>query len=203
VDIVIPPACVDYVHDFGISWQFPPWRGLLQATVHFKLLQRVMKHPKNIRDEVVIWLRDAYSMERGLESMLSRQFGAHKGDSEVQKAKIAHLARTRMHVATIESLLNSLGSRIPAIETGFIMAEAMQIATASLSHDESIKDLLTCYAMEHFEVACYKTVIAAAKAAHLPYVAKACEDIIADEEKMAQTIDAIIPSLVEDYLGKE
>jgi ferritin-like metal-binding protein YciE len=160
-----------------------------------------MKHQKDVRAEVAIWLRDAYSMERGLENMLAWQFGSGKGSSEVQKAKIAHLSQTRRHVLTVESLLKSLGSRIPVIESGSIMTEAIKIITESLSHDESIKDLLTCYAMEHFEIACYKTVVAAAKAAHLPYVVTACQEIISDEEKMAQTLDAIIPTVVENYLG--
>jgi ferritin-like metal-binding protein YciE len=159
-----------------------------------------MKHRRNVREEVVIWLRDAYSMERGLESMLARQPGFQNGHPDVQKAKISHLARTRRHIQTVESLLTSLGSRTPIVENGFIMTEAVKIVAESLSHDESIKDLLACYAMEHFEVACYKTVIAAAKAAHLPYVAKACQEIISDEEKMAQMIDAMIPRVVESCL---
>lgn len=158
-----------------------------------------MKHQRGVRDEVAIWLRDAYSMERGLEDLLTKPVG-QKLNPELQKAKLWHLARTRQHILTIESLLHSLGSRTPIIESGFIMSEAVKIVSETLSHDESIKDLLTCYAMEHFEVACYKTVIVAAKAAHLPGVVKACEGIILDEEKMAQTIDAIIPSVVGNYL---
>ena len=77
--------------------------------------------------------------------MLAWQFGPQKGSSEIQKAKIAHLSQTRRHVLTVESLLKSLGSRTPVIESGFIMTEAVKIVTESLSHDESIKDLLTCY----------------------------------------------------------
>ncbi|HEX3626667.1 MAG TPA: DUF892 family protein [Verrucomicrobiae bacterium] len=159
-----------------------------------------MKHRRNVRDEVVVWLRDAYSMERGLESMLTRQPHFHDGHPEVQKAKMMHLVRTRQHIHTVESLLTSLGSRTPIVESGFVMTEAVKIVAESLSHDESIKDLLACYAMEHFEVACYKTVMAAAKAAHLPYVAKACQEIILDEEEMAQTIGAMIPRVVESCL---
>lgn len=161
-----------------------------------------MKHQKNVQREVVIWLRDAYSMERGLENLLEKPFG-QKGNPELQKAKLAHLDRTRQHLVTIESLLHSLGSRTPVIDSGFIMSEAVKLVSESLSHDESIKDLLTCYAMEHFEVACYKTVIVAAKAAHLPNVVKACQEIILDEEQMAQTVDAIIPNVVGNYLGTE
>jgi ferritin-like metal-binding protein YciE len=96
-------------------------------------------------------------MERGLESMLGKHFGSHTDDSEVQKARMAHMAKTRQHVLTVESLLRSLGSRTPIIESGFIMTDALTLVSESLSHDESIKDLLTCYAVEHFEVACYKT----------------------------------------------
>jgi ferritin-like metal-binding protein YciE len=160
----------------------------------------MMSHRKSVRDEVMIWLRDAYSMERGLEDLLTKPSG-YKGNPELQQAKREHLNRTRQHIFTIESLLHSLGSRTPVIEHGFIMTEAVKIISESLSHDESIKDLLTCYALEHFEVACYKTVMVAAKAANLPNVAKACQEIISDEEKMARTIDAFIPAAVENYLG--
>ena len=68
------------------------------------------------------------------------------------------------------------------------------------ARDEEIKDLLDAYAMEHFEIACYTALAAAAEQAGFSQVSETCRRIIPDEERMAQSLIQALPGEVVDYL---
>jgi len=156
----------------------------------------------NAKEEVLDWLRDAYAMERGLETTLKKISGSERHCAECRHAAAMHLQETQQHAQTIEALLKSLGTNTSTVKTGLgMMTEIAKGLGTAMSRDEQIKDLLAAYAMEHFEIACYQALIAAAETAGLPEVADACEQIIADEENMAQSISESLPLVVQDYLG--
>ena len=156
----------------------------------------------NAKDEIADWLRDAYAMERGLEVTLKKISDGERYSPECRRAAAAHLRETRGHADTIASLLESLGANLSTVKTGLgMMTEAMKGLTTAMTRDEQLKDLLASYAMEQFEIACYRALQAAARLTDLPAVATACERIISDEEKMARTLAEALPHVVEDYLG--
>jgi ferritin-like metal-binding protein YciE len=156
----------------------------------------------NAKEEVLDWLRDAYAMERGMEVTLKKISDSDRHCADCRTAAARHLEETRQHAETIASLLKSLGTDTSKIKTGIgMMAEIAKGIGTAISRDEQIKDLLASYAMEHFEIACYQALIAAAETAGLPEVADACEKIIADEEYMAQSISETLPLVIQDYLG--
>jgi ferritin-like metal-binding protein YciE len=155
------------------------------------------------KEEVISWLRDAYAMERGLEVTLKKQADSDDYDPEIRQAAEEHLEETRQHARMVERLLKSLGSNTSAIKTGVgMMTETIKVLGTSMSHDEQIKDLLTGYAMEHFEIACYRALSTAAETAGLENVADACDQIIGDEERMAERLSDALPEIVEKYLGE-
>lgn len=158
----------------------------------------------NTKDEVIAWLRDAYAMERGMEVTLRKMADSDSHTPECREAAAQHLEETRQHAQTVEALLHSLGSDTSSVKTGLgIMTETVKGFGTSLAHDETVKDLLASYAMEHFEIACYRALIAAAEALDLTEVADACEDIIADEEQMGETILGALPDVVENHLAAD
>ncbi len=55
--------------------------------------------------------------------------------------------------------------------------------------------MLADYASEHFEIACYRSLIAAAEEAGKPQVAEVCSEILEDEEAMADWIEEQIPEV--------
>ena len=153
--------------------------------------------PKN---EIIDWLRDAYAMERSMEVTLEK-LSAADASFVCRTAAALHLTETRQHVRIVETLLRSLGADISSFKSGFgMMTEAINGPGTTLSHDEQIKDLLSSYAMEHFEIACYSALAAAADAAGYSQIASACRQIILDEEKMAEVIRKELPQAVSDYL---
>jgi len=156
----------------------------------------------NARDEVIDWLKDAYAMERGLEVTLKKQSESDDYEAQIRSAAARHLEDTRRHARMVESLLKSLGSNTSTVKTGMgIMTESMKGFGTSMARDERIKDLLASYAMEHFEIACYKALVVAAERAHLTEVSETCNQIIDDEELMARTLDDALPMTVQNYLS--
>jgi ferritin-like metal-binding protein YciE len=154
------------------------------------------------REEVVDWLRDAYAMERGLEITLKKISQSEKQPGACRTAATIHLEETRQHAATVASLLRSLGSDTSTIRTGVGLAtELVKGLGTAMAGDEQIKDLLASYAMEHFEIGCYRALETAAEAAGLPDVAMACAEIVSDEENMAQIVSDALPDAVLQFLG--
>lgn len=158
----------------------------------------------NAKDEVIDWLRDAYAMERGLETVLKKVSSRDHYPNVVRFAAEKHLEETRRHGNAVGALLQSLGADSSAAKTAAnVIANALAGMGTMLTRDELLKDLLVSYAAEHFEIAAYRGLIAAARVADLPRVAEACEIIIANEEQMAATIEQMLPQLVEGYLKQE
>lgn len=156
----------------------------------------------NIKDEITDWLRDAYAMERSQEGALEKLRSNSNESVECRTAAAMHLTETRQHAMIVESLLRSLEQDPSSFKTGLgIMAEKVKELGTSLSHDQEIKELLTSYAMEHFEIAAYSAIAAAAEKAGLSHIANACRQIILDEEKMAETIRKELPRSVLAYLS--
>jgi len=156
----------------------------------------------NAKDEVVEWLRDAYAMERSLEITLKKQSDSNKQSPGVRGAATRHLEETRQHARTVELLLTSLGADTSTVKTGVGMTtELLKGLSTKMSRDEVIKDLLASYAMEHFEIACYEALVTAAEAAGLAEVADACEQIILDEQQMAERLLDALPLAVEQYVA--
>jgi ferritin-like metal-binding protein YciE len=156
----------------------------------------------NIKDEITDWLRDAFAMERSQEIALEKIQNNSDICIECRTAAAMHLTETRQHSRIVESLLRSLGADISSFKTGLgMMTEKIRELETTLSPDRQVKDLFGSYAMEHFEIACYSALAAAAEAAGLSHITNACRQIILDEEKMAETIRKELPRVVRDYLN--
>lgn len=158
---------------------------------------------REIRDEIIDWLRDAYAMERGLESALEKQARSEELSVSVRDMAATHLEETRRHAESVRALLQSLGTDTSSLKTGFgVIAESTKGLASAFARDERIKDLLDAYSMEHFEIICYTALAAAADRAGLPEVAQTCRQIIPDEERMAHAIMTSLPNEVGAYLIK-
>jgi ferritin-like metal-binding protein YciE len=154
-----------------------------------------------MRDEIIDWLRDAYAMERSLESTLEKQSKNQDLSSTVRDRATRHLEETRRHAEDVKFALQSLDTDTSGLKTGMgVLAQASKGMVTKFARDEEIKDLLDAYAMEHFEIACYTALAAAAEQAGLAQVTKICQRIIPDEERMAQALMRSLPGEVVNYM---
>ena len=140
-------------------------------------------------------------MERGLEGALEKQSKNKDLDPEIRERAATHLEETRGHAEQVRSMLQSLGSDTSVLKTSAgTLAQSAKGIMSTFARDERIKDLLDSYSMEHFEIACYTTLAAAAETAALPEVVQMCQRILADEQRMAEALIQSLPDEVTDYL---
>jgi ferritin-like metal-binding protein YciE len=156
---------------------------------------------RNPRDEIIDWRKDAYAMERGLESSLEKQSRNDHLDSMVRERATSHLAETRRHAEAVRAALQALGSDTSGLKTGMgMMTQAAKGIGSAFARDERIKDLLDAYSMEHFEIASYTALAAAAERAGLVELADTCRRIIPDEQRMAEALIQALPNEVIGYV---
>jgi ferritin-like metal-binding protein YciE len=164
----------------------------------------VAEPTKEMRDEIVDWLRDAYSMERGLETALEKQSQDNDLDVSVRERAANHLEETKRHAELVRSALQSLDADTSALKTAMgTVGQGFKGLTTQFARDQHIKDLLDAYMMENFEIACYTSLEAAADHAGFTQVAEVCRRIIPDEKRMAAALINAIPQETVSYLFKE
>jgi ferritin-like metal-binding protein YciE len=67
---------------------------------------------------------------------------------------------------------------------GSLFGAAHSVSTGMFA-DEAVKNGLTDYATEHFEIACYRALSEAASTLNQEHVVQVCEEILGDEQDMA------------------
>ena len=154
------------------------------------------------RDEMIDWLNDAYSMERSIEITLRKQAENEDAHRAVRDRARIHLDETSEHASRIERCLEMLGSSPSALKTaaGQIL-ELGKGMTTKFARDERVKDFLAAYGTEYFEVACYKSLIAGAKAAGEDEIIPLLEQNLKEDEAMASWLDMNIGAITRDYLS--
>lgn len=155
----------------------------------------------NTQEELIEWLRDAYAMEKAMEIALKKQMDSDDTLQPLRDLFEVHYVETQRHAAAVEGCLKSLGSNTSALKTTFAEAiETMKSISSAFARDSGVKSMLASYAAEHFEIGCYLALIAGARNLDLPDIAKACEEILADEQRMADWLEANVPQAVTSYL---
>lgn len=142
-------------------------------------------------------------MERGLEGALEKQANSQEHSSQVRQRAAAHLEETRRHAERVRAALQSLNADTSSLKTGVgVLTQTAKGLGTKFARDERIKDLLEAYSMEHFEIACYTALSAAAEQAGLSQVVELCQLIIPEEESMAEALLESIPLEISEYLAQ-
>lgn len=154
------------------------------------------------RDEVIDWLNDAYAMERGLEVTLRKQSENNDVHRAVRERARIHLDETTEHAERLTRCLEMLGTTPSSVKsmTGQMMEMGKGIMT-KFARDERIKDFLAAYGSEYFEVACYKSLIAGARAAGEEEIIPLLEQNLKEDRAMADWLDMNVEGITRDYLN--
>ncbi|HZW09872.1 MAG TPA: DUF892 family protein, partial [Phycisphaerales bacterium] len=121
--------------------------------------------PKQGRELMVTWLRDAYAMERALVQVLERQADHAERNLDTNAASMLrqHRDETARHADDIRACLQRHGEDVSRIKAGMgVLAGLVQGMGAAGAGDTAIKDCLAGIASEHFEIAAYRSLIVAA-----------------------------------------
>jgi ferritin-like metal-binding protein YciE len=148
------------------------------------------------RKQFIAWLNDAYAMERSLAKVLENHVNDAKDHEEIRRRDEQHLAETRHHARQVERCLEILGEKPSAVKAA--MGTAMgtvQGAATGMFGDEIMKNFISDYAAENMEIACYRSLIAAAEELGEPEIARICGEILKQEEAMSAWLAQRIPAI--------
>jgi ferritin-like metal-binding protein YciE len=154
------------------------------------------------RETLIGWLNDAYAMEKGLVQVLENHANDVKDRPEMYRKIAQHLEQTKMHAERVRECVERLGGSVSTVKTAMgAVSGFFQGRSTGVSPDELVKNALSDYAAEHFEIASYKALIVAARLLGESQVVQVCETILRDEEDMAKWLEQGLPNVVQEYLN--
>ena len=155
------------------------------------------------KETLIAWLRDAHAMENQAIEILEAQ--ATRTDHPLVADKVEeHLEQSREHAARVKECIERLGGDASIAKKGVakFLGNAAALTNAAAS-DELVKNTIADYTFEHFEIASYRALAAAAEDAGEEEVRRVCEDILEEEEAMAAWLEEHLPLVTRQYLSTE
>ena len=156
------------------------------------------------KELIVAWLNDAHAMEQGIAEVLERHAADAKDHPHMHSRLQQHLEETRRHADLVKGCLERLGEQPSSVKTGMAsVMGAVQGMTTKMAQDSLIKNTLHDYGTEHFEIACYTSLMAAAQDLGDQEMARACQQILREEQAMADFLFQQIPATTVEMLQME
>ena len=153
------------------------------------------------KDLVIAWLNDAHGMENALIQILEHQIKDAKDYPQVQTKLEEHLEQTRRHADLVKGCVENLGSHTSTVKSGMAsLFGQMQALSTGPAKDELVKNALADYAAENFEVASYTALITAAKELGDQQTISVCEQILQEDQAMADWLEQNLPNLVKQSM---
>lgn len=154
------------------------------------------------KDTLTAWLRDAHAMEKSTVDNMERLVKHVEDDPQLKKGFERHLEESRRQIERLETCLGELGADPSAAKDAVTrMAGIAQAYASGAAKDEPVKNCLAAYAFEHFEIASYTSLIAAADRLGEAAVKRACEENLREERAMADWLETEIPRVTERFLA--
>jgi ferritin-like metal-binding protein YciE len=156
------------------------------------------------RENLTTWLRDAYAMENQAIEILEKQANRLEHYPELRAKVRSHLDESHRQAERVERCLHQLGTDTSGLKTaiGKMVGTAQQLSGLFAS-DEVLKSGIADYAFEHYEIASYKMLIAAAAEAGEDEVGNILEENLREEEEMAAWLAWHLPEVTRQYLHRE
>ena len=153
---------------------------------------------------VLSWLKDAHAMEVGALPTLQHHADTAQNYPEVRQKLLQHHEQTRHHAELVEGCLERLGTHPATFKEAVGTTVGRVTGLANLAtKDPVIKNALGDYAAEHFEIASYKSLIAAAEKVGDTETADVCRQILQEEEEMAGWLGGHIPTMTQKFLDEQ
>jgi len=156
-----------------------------------------MNHVEHYHD----WLRDAHAMEKQAESMLESMASRIDNYPDVRARIEQHITETKQQITVLEEILdrNDISRSMLKDSMSKMMAFGQSVG-GMVTSDEIVKGSISGYVFEQFEIACYPSLLAAAKKAGDMASVPAIESILAEEQRMADWLIQHIPDTTEQFL---
>jgi len=154
------------------------------------------------RAQLITWLGDAHAMEVGIITTLEKHIADAKGHPKVRAGLTKHLKETKRHASEMKKALAAMGGSHPVLREGVgkLASLAAGLVTTT-ARDTLVKNAIADFATEHFEIACYSSLVVTATALGEKKIAATCKGILREEKAMAKALSEQLPMITESYLA--
>lgn len=140
-------------------------------------------------------------MEVGIVSTLEKHIVDAKGLPKVRAALTKHLGETKRHATAMKKALASMGGSHPVIREGVSkLANLAAGLVTTAPRDTVVKNAIADFATEHFEIACYNSLVQTATALGEKEIAATCKTILKEEKAMASQLETLFKQVNDSYL---
>jgi ferritin-like metal-binding protein YciE len=139
----------------------------------------------DVNENLLAWLKDAHAMERTMAGLLSRHAERSDARTAIRPRLADHAETSRRHATMIERVLAGHGVEPADLAnwTGGLKPRIQALMTGS-NDQTAVYDTEAVIAAEHFVIACYHGLRAAAEALDDQAAVRVCDEILADETAM-------------------
>jgi ferritin-like metal-binding protein YciE len=156
------------------------------------------------RADLMSWLSDAHAMEMQAIQLLENQAQRIETYPELHRRIVEHLEETRSQLEKLERCIEDHGGTPSSLkDTGAMFMANMQALGGAFMADEVIKGSIVSYTFEHLEIGCYRSLIGAAEELGETETARACTEILRQEEAMAGWLEQRLPELSREFVRRE
>ncbi len=155
-------------------------------------------------DNLMAWLRDAHAMEQQAIEMLEKQERRLEHYPQLRAKIREHLEQTHRQADLVRQCIQRRGGDTSTLKDllGKLVGTGQALSGLFVS-DEVVKGSIAGYTFEHYEAACYRTLAAAAEAVGDAETRRVCEEILRQEEAMADWLARHLPAVTRQYLERE
>ena len=155
-------------------------------------------------EHLMHWLRDAHAMQKQATESVENQIDRLRNYPELRNWANEHVQTAQKHRELIRQCIERRGGSTSTIKNvAMTVFGKLQELSGMLMADEVLKNVIADYAFKHYQIACYKSLIAAAEEADDPETKRVCEGILATEQQLAHRLLPYIPQVTHEYMRRD
>jgi ferritin-like metal-binding protein YciE len=160
--------------------------------------------PERAKELLITGLRNAHAMENQAQEMLERQIDRTKDYPDVKKRLQDHLRETLQQKKRLEEALKKVDASPSAVKDAVLGFGANVMAMShAVANDEILKNSFGNAALENYEIAAYKSLIALCEVAGVRGFVTELRHSLAEEERMAKWVYDNVESVTQQFAALE
>jgi ferritin-like metal-binding protein YciE len=148
-------------------------------------------------------LRNAHAMEKQPTESMQNQIDRLQNYPEMQSWARDHVESSKRQRERIRQCLERHGTDASTLkDMALSIMGNIQELTGSMASDEVVKNAITDYGFKHYEIAAYVALSATAEAVGDQETKRVADEIIREEETLANRLKPILPVVMKEYLRR-
>jgi ferritin-like metal-binding protein YciE len=155
-------------------------------------------------EHLMHWLRDAHAMEKQAIESVENQIDRLRNYPELRNWAQDHVQAAKQHRELIRQCIERRGGSPSTIkDVAMAVVGKFQELTGTPMADEVLKNVIGDYSFKHYQIACYKSLIAAAEEAGDPETKRVCEGILGTQQQVGDRLLPYIPQVTREYMRRD